>query len=62
MPERGKKTKCWGVANNIEGVCRRVIKKTKWGGGGVAKKFEGGVVCWRGVKKTKWGRRGSPKN
>ena len=64
MPERGKKTKCGGeVANNIERVCRRGIKKTKWGGGGgVAKKNEGGAVCWRGVKKTKCGRRGSPKN
>ena len=60
MPERDRKTKCGGVANNIEGVCRRGIKKTKWGG--VLRKKLRGVVCWRGVKKTKCGRRGSPKN
>ena len=34
-----------GFANNIEGVCRRGIKKTKWGG---AKKIEGGSMLERG--------------
>ena len=33
MPESVKKTKCGGVAEKFEGVCRRGVKKTKCGGG-----------------------------